>query len=174
MNLWKLGVVWLRVGLFGFGGGPAFVPLIREECVERQGWLTDAEFLDALAFGNALPGPISHKLAAHVGLKVAGWPGAAVALVAVTAPGVALMALAMGVYLRYRESPVMAGVLRAIRPAVVGLLAYTAWSLAPDAARDRVGIAIGVAAFAALALDVHPAIVMGVAIGVGAFILPGW
>ncbi len=167
----SLAVVWLRVGTFGFGGGPAFVPLVQAECVERQQWLTNAEFVDALAFGNALPGPIAHKLAAHIGMKVAGWPGVVVSLVAVTAPGVVLMLAAMALYLRYRQAPVMEGMLRGVRPAVVGLLAYTAYVLAPDAVRDWKAGVIAVAAFAALALHVHPAAVMLAAIVLGAAVL---
>ena len=67
-TLIDLGAAWLRIGLFGFGGGPSVIPLIKHECVDRYHWMSDAELLDALAFGNALPGPIAVKLAAHVGI----------------------------------------------------------------------------------------------------------
>ena len=50
-------------GIVGYGGGPASIPLIEYEVVERYGWLTVDEFAEVLALGNALPGPIATKMA---------------------------------------------------------------------------------------------------------------
>ena len=61
-----------RVGLFGFGGGQAMIPLMEQECVQQAEWMNSEEFIDALAMGNALPGPIAIKMAAMVGWKVGG------------------------------------------------------------------------------------------------------
>lgn len=165
--MWPLFLVWTRVGAFGFGGGPSFIPLVRSECVDRQHWMDDAEFLDALALGNALPGPISIKLAAVIGWKVAGWGGLLLSLFGVTWPGVLLMMLLWGFYHRFRDNPAVEAMMRGVRPAVVGLLAWTAWSLAPDGIRDwRAGLLAGVAFFALWA-RVHPAIVIAAAGAVG-------
>ena len=73
-------VSFLRASILGFGGGPSMVLLIQSEVVDLHGWLSNAEFLDAFAFGNALPSPIATKLAAFTGYHVAGWPGAFAAL----------------------------------------------------------------------------------------------
>lgn len=166
-----LGWTWFKVGIFGFGGGPSFIPLVRAECVDQQHWLSDAEFLDALALGNALPGPIAIKLAAFIGQKVAGPAGVAVAVSAVCLPAIVLMLALAGLYHRFRDTPVVAGMMRGVRPAIVGLLAYTAWSLAPDGVKDWAGGGIALAAFGALALDLNPAIVIGLAAGAGAVFL---
>jgi chromate transporter len=163
-----LGAAWLRIGLFGFGGGPSVIPLIRHECVDRYKWLTDAELLDALAFGNALPGPIAVKLAAHVGMQAGGWSGCLVALAALMLPGIGMMLGLAAVYLRFRGNPGVAGAMAGVRPAVVGLLAYTAWSLAPDGVRGAGGGLVAAAAFLALVANVHPASVVAVAMAVGA------
>ncbi|MDP2309797.1 MAG: chromate transporter [Pseudomonadota bacterium] len=172
MPVWvDLGAAWLRIGLFGFGGGPSVIPLIRHECVERYGWMTDAELLDALAFGNALPGPIAVKLAAHVGMHAGGAVGCAVALAALNIPSIAMMLALAALYSRYRDAPGVAGAMAGVRPAVVGLLAYTAWSLAPDGVRNTSGGLLAGAAFAALLFKVHPAVVMAAAMGIGALFL---
>ena len=81
-----LAVSWARVGLLGFGGGSSMVPLMHSECVDVRAWMSDDEFLDALALGNTLPGPIAAKISIYVGLQVAGWAGAAVAFGAVMGP----------------------------------------------------------------------------------------
>jgi chromate transporter len=166
-----LGAAWLRIGLFGFGGGPSVIPLIRHECVERYGWMTDAELLDALAFGNALPGPIAVKLAAHIGMHAGGWLGCVVALVALNVPSIAMMLGLAAIYTRYRDAPSVAGAMAGVRPAVLGLIAYTAWSLAPDGVRSVPGGVLAVVAFAALVLKVHPAVVIAGAMGIGMFFL---
>ena len=172
MPVWvDLGAAWLRIGLFGFGGGPSVIPLIRHECVDRYGWMSDAELLDALAFGNALPGPIAVKLAAHVGMQAGGWLGCWVALAALNLPSIAMMLGLAALYARYRDAPSVAGAMAGVRPAVVGLLAYTAWSLAPDGVRNVPAGVIALAAFVALVLKVHPAVVIAGAMGIGMFFL---
>jgi chromate transporter len=166
-----IAAAWFRVGVFGFGGGPSVIPLIHAECVDRYHWLDEGAFLDALAFGNALPGPIAVKLAAYIGKVAGGWPGAVVAVTTMSVPGVALMLAIGGLWARYRENPAVAGMMRGVRPAVVGLLAFTVWELAPDGVRGVGGVIVAAAAFVALLLHVHPALVMAVAMVTGAVFL---
>lgn len=133
METLKLLWSFAKVGLFGFGGGPSMIPLIQEEVVEVQRWLTQEEFLDAFAFGNALPGPIATKMAGYVGFKVAGWPGATAGLVGVTVPTILAMIALGGLYLRYREATVFEAFLKGVRPVVIALLALVVWEFAPRA-----------------------------------------
>lgn len=159
-----------RIGLFAFGGGPSMIPLMQQEVV-RAGWLTDAEFLDALALGNSLPGPISIKMAVFVGWKTDGVFGVLAALTGVSGPAIVLMGLLTGLYLRFRDHPALAGAMRAVRPVVVGMLAWTAVELAPSGVRDWTGGLIAAGAVIALALKVHPAVVVAVGMGLGAAFL---
>jgi chromate transporter len=62
--------------VIGFGGPPAHVVLLRQLCVDRRGWISAAEFEDAIAVCNLLPGPASTQLAIYCASRVAGWPGA--------------------------------------------------------------------------------------------------
>ena len=162
-----------RAGLFGFGGGPGMIPLLQEECVDRAGWLTEPEFLEVLAIGNGLPGPLALKIALFVGHKEEGALGAASAVIGVSAPALLLMALLTGLYLRFRAHPALVGALTAVRPMVVGMLAWVTFSLVPSGITDIWGGLIAVAACAALALGVHPAVVVAVALGGGAAFLRG-
>jgi chromate transporter len=72
--LWDLFIVFSRVALFSWGGGPASMGLMQRE-TDSIGWVTPEEFADALAVGNALPGPIAPQVSAFVGYKLAGLPG---------------------------------------------------------------------------------------------------
>ena len=165
LSLW---VGWLRIGLFGFGGGPSVIPLMRAECVGRA-WMTDAKFLDALALGNALPGPIAVKMAVAIGNHAAGWPGAVVALLGLCLPGVALMVGLAALFARFREHPSVGGMLKGARAAVVGMLIWTVWELFPDGVRDLRGGLVAAGALILLLLHVHPAWVIALALAIGAF-----
>ena len=168
-------VAFARVGLLGFGGGPAMIPLIQVEVVDLHGWLGRGEFLDAFAFGNALPGPIATKLAGYVGYQVAGWPGALASLLGITAPTIVAIVALASLYQRYRERRAVQRFLFGVRPVVVALLALVVWDFAPTAlAPNGLGWGawplwlVSVAALAAsLGTKLHPAllIVVGGALG---------
>jgi chromate transporter len=117
-----LAVSFGRVGLLGFGGGPSMIPLIQAEVIKTRGWMSQEQFMDAYGFGNALPGPIATKLAGYVGYRVAGWLGALVALLSLTVPTILAVVLLAAAYVRFREHPVVVGVMSGVRPVVVGLL----------------------------------------------------
>jgi chromate transporter len=86
---------WGRIGCIGFGGPPTHIALLRELCVERERWLDDREFEDAVAACNLLPGPASTQLAIYCAWRVRGRAGALVGGAAFIVPGlIAILALA--------------------------------------------------------------------------------
>ena len=172
MSATALFVGFARVGLFGFGGGPSMIPLMQRECID-SGWVTEQQFLEGLAVGNALPGPIASKMAVYVGWLDGGWLGALAALAGVVLPSALLMSVLAGVVLRYREHPWMIGALKGVKPAVIGMLAFVAWDLAPAGIVGASGAAVAGLAFAALILRVHPAFVLLGALALGAIFFRG-
>ena len=169
--LWDLWLGWLRIGAFGFGGGPSVIPLMQEECVSHYRWVSKEQFLETLALGNTLPGPIAVKMAVGIGSQAAGPAGALVALVALCLPGILLMLALGAVFSRFREWPSVAGSLRGAKAAVVGMLVYTAWELAPDGVRDWKTGLLALLALGGLLLKLHPVVVMGLALTAGAFLM---
>lgn len=173
MILW-LKILWTftKIGLLGFGGGPAFIPLIQEEVVEVNGWLTTEEFIDTLAIGNTLPGPIATKMAAYTGWKIGGPIGAIMAVLGTVGPSMILMIILMVSLNQLKDDPRVQGVLQGIRPAVVALLAWTAWSIAPKSIKNVPQAILAVATFIAIAaFNIHPAIAIIVAGLIGLFLL---
>jgi chromate transporter len=176
MEILRLFYAFAKVGVFGFGGGPSMIPLIQEEVVEVQGWLTRDEFLDAFAFGNTLPGPIATKMAGYVGYQVAGIFGATAGLLGITVPTIIAMIALGSLYLRYRDSTVFTGFLRGVRPVVIALLALVVYQFAPRAfgtPQQWLGNwflwLLAIAAFAlSIRFNAHPAllIVAGGVIGI--------
>ena len=172
MSLWALGLAWGRVGLLAFGGGPSMVPMMKSECVEVHHWLTEAEFIEALAVGNSLPGPIATKMGAYVGHKVAGPVGAVVAVGAVVGPTALLMVGAAALLLRLRSHPAGAGALAGLKPVVVAMILWSAFDLGPESLKGGwLPVLFALLALLALSLRVHPGLVVIGALGLGALLL---
>jgi len=106
-----------------------------------------------------------------VGAQTAGVSGAIAALVGVVVPAVTLISLLAGLLMQYRQTPVVSGAMRAVQPAVIGLLAWTVISLAPEGIRSLPGALLAGGALIALMLKVHPALVIVGALGIGAIFM---
>ena len=162
--LWDVFFAMARVGIFGYGGGPAAIPLVQKEAV-GAGWMTNEEFADVLAMGNALPGPIATKMSGFIGYKVLlasshnsiiGLIGAMSGVVGMVLPSLVLMLILAIAFMQFKDYPQVKAALKAVRPVIVGLLAYTAWTVVPTPLRlDAVVIAI-VAFLALVFFDIHP------------------
>lgn len=130
---WKLlsdlFIVFSRVALFSWGGGPASMGLMQRETVS-VGWVTPEEFADALAVGNALPGPIAPQVSAFVGYKLAGLPGAISAVTGTILPTTLLMLIMIVFFFGIKDSPNVVAMLKAVRPVIVGLLLWTVYIMA--------------------------------------------
>ena len=160
----NLFLTFTKIGVLGYGGGPAMIPLIQEEVVEGHTWMTDEEFVDTLAMGNTLPGPIATKMSMFVGYKVGGWVGAILGLVGLLWPSSVLMMVLGIAFLRFKDMPFAQAMLTAVRPVVVALLAYTAYSVLPASVKNWHTGLIAVVAFVAVAFfNVHPALTILIA-----------
>ncbi len=82
---------WGRIGCVGFGGPPAHIALLRELCVLRNGWLSEAQFERAIAATNLLPGPSSTQLAIYCAWRLRGARGALVGGLGFIVPGLVLV-----------------------------------------------------------------------------------
>ena len=95
---------WGRIGCIGFGGPPAHIRLLRQLCVERQGWLDARQFEDAIAVCNLLPGPASTQLAIYCAWRLRGWVGALAGGAAFICPGLVVI-LALSVLFLGKSPP---------------------------------------------------------------------
>jgi chromate transporter len=130
MNImWNLFIVFSRVALFSWGGGPASMGLMQREVVDI-GWVTPEEFADALAIGNALPGPIAPQVSAYIGYKMAGTWGAISAVSGTILPTTILMLIMVVYFFGIKDSPTVSAMLKAVRPIIVGLLLWTTYVMA--------------------------------------------
>lgn len=129
MLLWNIFLLFTRVAVFSWGGGPASLALMQRETISA-GWISPSEFADAVALGNALPGPIAPQVAAYVGYRLDGIPGAIAAATGTVLPTTLLMLLMVVFFFGVKDSPAVRAMLTAVRPVVVGLLLWTAYDMA--------------------------------------------
>lgn len=130
MIYWQLLLVYLKVGLFGFGGGYAMLSLIQNEIVTKHAWLTEQQFTDIIAVSQVTPGPIGINSATYVGYSVTGsvW-GSILATVAVCIPSfIMVIAIALA-FDKVRHNRWVDAAFTGIRPASVGLIAAAALML---------------------------------------------
>lgn len=113
--------VFFKAGALLYGSGYVLLAFLRADLVDRLGWLTDRQLLDAIAVGQFTPGPV-FTTATFTGYLIAGTPGAAVATVAVFLPGFVFVALLSRVLPRLRTSAVAARALDGINAASLGLM----------------------------------------------------
>lgn len=183
-----LKLIWsyLKIGLFGFGGGYAMLSLIQREIV-TPGWITEKMFTDIVAISQMTPGPIGINSATYIGYSaplMAGYSnplwgilGSVVCTLTVVLPSFMLVAWTSHYIRRNRESVVIRGIFAGLRPVVIGLIASAALLLMnSDNFGDTrpqvlVSVIIAVAALCVvLFTKIHPIWVI-VASGVAGFLI---
>jgi len=121
MDLLRMAAILFIANALTIGGGYAMVPLLQQEFVNHYHWLSNKEFIDAIAIGQVTPGPLT-VMNAFMGFKIGGLAGALLAMVASYLPCIIIVTMVTKYYLRYKELWVVKAGFAGIKPAVVGLL----------------------------------------------------
>ena len=101
MELWRLFLAFLQIGLFSIGGGYAVIPAIQQQVVETYEWISQRVFTDILTISQMTPGPLAVNTSTFVGIRIAGVPGAVVATIGCILPGVTLSLLLYAFFQRH-------------------------------------------------------------------------
>jgi chromate transporter len=145
VSLGTLFLTFLKIGAVLYGSGYVLLAFLRNDFVERLGWLSDQQLLDAVAVGQMTPGPV-FTTATFVGFLVAGVPGAILATVGIFLPAFVFVALLHPLVPRLRGNPWTAAMLDGVNVAALGLMAAVTWVLGRDAIVDPLTAAIAIAA----------------------------
>ena len=144
-SLGVLFLTFLKIGATLYGSGYVLLAFLHDDFVNRLGWLTDQQLLDAIAVGQLTPGPV-FTTATFIGYVVGSWAGAIVATVAVFLPSFVFVAVVYPLVPRLRASPWTAAFLDGANAAAVGLMAAVAWQLGATSIVDALTAALGLLA----------------------------
>lgn len=128
-TLLQLAWTSFKVGALSYGGGFVIIPLMQADAVVQHGWMTDGEFLNAVALGQATPGPVVQTVAV-VGYAAAGLVGALLAAVVAFAPSFWFIALGARRFEAMRTDPRPRAFLDGAGPAAIGAILGSAVPLA--------------------------------------------
>src|SRR5829696_4733001 len=143
VSLGTLFLTFLKIGAVLYGSGYVLLAFLRNDFVERLGWLSDQQLLDAIAVGQMTPGPV-FTTATFVGFLVAGVPGAVLATVGIFLPAFVFVALLHPLVPRLRSYPWTAAMLDGVNVAAMGLMAAVTWLLGREAIVDPLTATIAI------------------------------
>jgi len=128
VSLWTLFAIFLKIGAVLFGSGYVLLAFLRADFVERLGWLTERQLLDAVAVGQVTPGPV-FTTATFIGYVLGGIPGAVTATVGIFLPAFVFVAVSGPLIPRLRRSRLAGAALDGVNAASLGLMAVVTWQL---------------------------------------------
>jgi len=140
-TLLALGWFFLKAGAFIFGSGLAIVPFLRQGVVHDHHWLSDGQFLDAVAMGLITPGPVVIT-ATFIGYLAAGWSGAVVATVAIFTPIFLGVVLPGRWFIRHRDNAQIKAFVSGATAAAAGAIAGAVVVLSRQTIHDWSGAGI--------------------------------
>ena len=158
----ELAVLFLRLGVTAFGGPAAHIAMMRDEVVDRRGWLNDKEFLDLVAATNLIPGPNSTELAIHLGYRRGGLAGLALAGVCFILPAALVVGCIAWAYARYGTTPQVGWLMYGIGPVVIAIVVQALAKLGQAALGRWVYAPVGAAALVAALAGVNELAVLGI------------
>jgi len=164
-GLWPLFLFFLKVGAVLYGSGYVLLAFLRSDLVERFGWLTESQLLDAIAVGQMIPGPV-FTTATFIGYVLGGLPAAALATLGIFLPAFFFVAISGPLIPRIRRSAIAGAVLDGVNVASLALMAVVTWHLGRSALVDWLTLLLALAAaFVLLRYKVNSAwLVLGGAI----------
>ena len=142
MLLLKIVLSFMKITLLAYGGAYAAIPLVENEVVQVQGWLSVAEFGNLLAIDELTPGPIILNCATFVGMRVAGIPGAIAATLGVVIPAGSLAMGLLLLYRKYREMPLLDNIILTLKCMAVALIITTFINISLNAMFDGGTVAL--------------------------------
>ncbi len=146
--------VFLRLGLFAFGGPAAHIAMMEDEIVNRRKWVNKEKFVDMLGLTNLIPGPNSTEMAIMLGYAHGGKLGLLLAGVSFILPAMLIVLLFAVLYQKFGSVPSVGHMLDGIKPVVIAIVAQAVYRLGKTVLKNADAAIIAAAAFTAYMLGV--------------------
>jgi chromate transporter len=162
-SLSSLALLFLKLGVIGFGGPAAHIAMMEDEVVNRRTWMERSQFLDLVGATNLIPGPNSTEMAIHIGYLCGGLEGLIVAGVSFILPAVLITGFFAYLYQTFGTLPELAPLLVGIKPMIIAVILQAVWKLGKKAVKSRflLLIALGVGVLVLLGVNELVALLLG-------------
>jgi len=141
-KLYEITLLFLKIGLIGFGGPLANIALMEQETVQKRKWVSQQNFLDMLAITNLIPGPNAVEMALHLGHAYAGNAGLWLAGSAFILPSFILSLLLGILYAKYGSIPQVEAIFYAINPLLISIIITSAVHMGKEVLKDWKAIVV--------------------------------
>ena len=146
-NLKEVVLLFLWLGFTAFGGPAAHLALYHEQVVKKRKWLDEQQFLDLIGATHLIPGPNSTEMVIYLSYYRAGWPGLILGGISFILPAMLIVMGLAWLYIHYGSLPQISGVLFAVKPIVIAIIAKALWFLGKKALKDTWTIIAALAVF---------------------------
>lgn len=161
MNIMKMFLIFVKIGTFTLGGGYAMIPLIEEEIVEKNRWISAEEFIDIIALSQTLPGALAINSSTYIGYRLFGMFGAVVGCLGTMLPSVVIILIISIFFRQIQHVELVVSMFKGIRPAVVSLILVAVVKLGKHMKKSVLNIGWGLMSLGMIAfLGVHPILVI--------------
>ena len=147
-----LGLSFLKIGLFTFGGGYAMIALIQKEFVSKRKWISEAEFMDVVAIAESTPGPLAINSATYIGYKVGKAAGATISTLCVCIPSFTIIYLISLFFDAFLKFTVVQYAFKGIQVCVVFLIFTAGWKMLKQMQKDLFNWILFIATFLCLVI----------------------
>lgn len=151
-KLFKLFISTMLISAFTFGGGYVIVPLMKKKFVDELRWLEEEETLDFIAIAQTSPGAVAVNASILLGHRIAGFPGALVAILGTILPPMVILSILSFFYMEFKANLAVNAALGAMRAGVAAVIVSVVFSMGRKvmAEKDIASAFFMVAVFAAV------------------------
>ncbi len=154
-NLKEIAILFLKLGVIGFGGPAAHIAMMQEEVVTKRKWLSEQHFLDLIGATNLIPGPNSTEMAIHIGHEKGGWKGLLIAGLCFILPAVLITGFFAYLYKQYGQVPEVQPFIYGIKPAIIAIILGAIFPLAKKSLKSTALIIIGLLVLLGSFINIH-------------------
>ncbi|SUX48899.1 chromate efflux transporter [Chryseobacterium indoltheticum] len=145
VNTKEIILLFLKLGIIGFGGPAAHIAMMQNEVVVKRKWMDEQHFLDLLGAVNLIPGPNSTEMAIHIGYDKGGWKGLLAAGLCFIFPAVLITGIFAFLYHQYGQLPQVQPFIYGIKPAIIAVIIDAVYPLAKKSIKSTFLALVGMA-----------------------------
>lgn len=152
IELFKIFLLFFKIGIFTIGGGIVMIPLIKREVVEKKKWMTEDEAIDCIVISQSLPGVIAINMATYVGQFRKGIAGAIAGTIGVIMPSF-IAIIAVIEFLGFAgNNQYVIGAITGLKAGATALAVFATYSVSRNVIKGKIGLLVMIATFVLIAI----------------------